>query len=415
MKDNTNEKLFYICNYAMKNLKFYKKLYKDINIKTIDEFKKLPLIKKEMVQNAKKEIISEEYSFLPYRDNLFMKRTSGSTGQCLKIFWDKYDNVRSLLELWYVRSKYYNIYPSNKCCFFFTENNNAYDITQNIEKDYYEKTNIIAINKRILMYEKLDIIFYLIEKNKVEWMILQPSDAIIIAEYLVRNNLTSKINIKYIELTGEYLTKENRQYIESVFKCKVNNQYGANEFNSIACEHNDNKLHINTNNVYVEILDDNGNELFDKKGKIYVTSLLNKAMPLIRYEIGDIGKICINEKDDYILELLSGRKLNYILLENGEKISPYIFPKIIEQINDELGEIIIQFQIIQLNIRDFLIYFVLNPQMSNWSIAVKNKFVNYMNFTKFKNVNWEIKFLKNIYPDFNTGKLSFFINKLIGE
>ena len=96
---------------------------------------------------------------------------------------------------------------------FFTENNNAYDITQNIEKDYYEKTNIIAINKRILMYEKLDIIFYLIEKNKVEWMILQPSDAIIIAEYLVRNNLTSKINIKYIELTGEYLTKENRQYI----------------------------------------------------------------------------------------------------------------------------------------------------------------------------------------------------------
>ena len=58
------------------------------------------------------------------------------------------------------------------------------------------------------MYEKLDIIFYLIEKNKVEWMILQPSDAIIIAEYLVRNNLTSKINIKYIELTGEYLTKE---------------------------------------------------------------------------------------------------------------------------------------------------------------------------------------------------------------
>lgn len=53
--------------------------------------------------------------------------------------------------------------------------------------------------------------------------------------------------------------------------------------------------------------------------------------------------------------------------------------------------------------------------MSNWSIAVKNKFVNYMNFTKFKNVNWEIKFLKNIYPDFNTGKLSFFINKLIGE
>ena len=146
-----------------------------------------------------------------------------------------------------------------------------------------------------------------------------------------------------------------------------------------------------------------------------LTSLLNKAMPLIRYEIGDIGKICINEKDDYILELLSGRKLNYILLENGEKISPYIFPKIIEQINDELGEIIIQFQIIQLNIRDFLIYFVLNPQMSNWSIAVKNKFVNYMNFTKFKNVNWEIKFLKNIYPDFNTGKLSFFINKLIGE
>jgi phenylacetate-CoA ligase len=79
---------------------------------------------------------------------------------------------------------------------------------------------------------------------------------------------------------------------------------------------------------YIEILDlkkdipvQNG-----KMGRIVVTDLFNRAMPLIRYDTGDLGvfeKLIKNGKTQYFLKKVEGRKMDAIYNINGELISSF--------------------------------------------------------------------------------------------
>lgn len=96
-------------------------------------------------------------------------------------------------------------------------------------------------------------------------------------------------SLKYIEMTGEELTDGLRFRIQECFHCPVADQYGANEVNSIAYECPEGNLHCMEDNVYVEILDDEGNPVPEgEAGNIYVTTCHNHAMPFIRYGIGAV-------------------------------------------------------------------------------------------------------------------------------
>ena len=94
-------------------------------------------------------------------------------------------------------------------------------------------------------------------------------------------------DLKYIELTGERITGEAKSAIADFFGCKVADQYGCYEANSIAYECPYGGLHVMTENVYVETVGENEDD-------ICITSLHNKVMPFIRYKIGDKGKIIHN-------------------------------------------------------------------------------------------------------------------------
>ncbi len=64
-------------------------------------------------------------------------------------------------------------------------------------------------------------------------------------------------DLKYIELTGERITGEAKSAIADFFRCKVADQYGCYESNSIAYECPYGGLHVMTENVYVETVGKN--------------------------------------------------------------------------------------------------------------------------------------------------------------
>ena len=74
--------------------------------------------------------------------------------------------------------------------------------------------------------------------------------------------------------------------MEAFFNCKVASQYGCYEVNSIAYECPFHKLHVMTENVYVEIVEDN---------QICITSKHNRVMPFVRYKVGDRGRLCTDK------------------------------------------------------------------------------------------------------------------------
>ena len=59
-------------------------------------------------------------------------------------------------------------------------------------------------------------------------------------------------NLRYIEFTGEYLELPLRHRVEAVFGCRTANQYGTKEVNSIAYKCPEGNLHVMSDNVLNE-------------------------------------------------------------------------------------------------------------------------------------------------------------------
>ncbi|HEY1186432.1 MAG TPA: phenylacetate--CoA ligase family protein [Gemmata sp.] len=117
--------------------------------------------------------------------------------------------------------------------------------------------------------------------------------------------------------TAMILHDWQRAAIEHVFGCKVTNRYGCEEVSLIAseCEEH-NGLHVNADSLYTEVPAD---------GKLLVTDLSNRAMPLIRYQVGDVvvqsNRVCKCGRGLPLLERVEGRDADYVLTPAGNLIS----------------------------------------------------------------------------------------------
>lgn len=86
--------------------------------------------------------------------------------------------------------------------------------------------------------------------------------------------------------TAETLTEQQRQVIEEGFGTRVYNHYGSMEGAALITECPAGNMHINPEIGIVELLD-SVDQL--ESSEMVVTSLNNRAMPFIRYRIGDMA------------------------------------------------------------------------------------------------------------------------------
>ena len=129
---------------------------------------------------------------------------------------------------------------------------------------------------------------------------------------------------KVVLTTGETLDSYQRETIESVFG-NVRDFYGCGEVNGVAIQCSENSYHIISPRVYVECAND-----ISKDGyrKIILTDLENRAMPFIRYDVGDlfdgieVEKRCKCGLDSLYFRKIYGRTTELLRLPNGMMISP---------------------------------------------------------------------------------------------
>jgi phenylacetate-CoA ligase len=147
----------------------------------------------------------------------------------------------------------------------------------------------------------------------------------LLAEY-ARQHGHDRIRPRGIITTAMVLHNWQRRTIEGVFACKVTNRYGCEEVSLIACEcEQHNGLHINADGVYVELLRDGRPAAPGEAGSVVVTDLTNRAMPLIRYQVGDVAvasdRVCPCGRGLPLLERLEGREADFIVTPSGRLIS----------------------------------------------------------------------------------------------
>lgn len=108
---------------------------------------------------------------------------------------------------------------------------------------------------------------------------------------LAREQQAGRLHIRPAKLmsVAENLSEPDRQEIESAFGCKLFQQYGASEVTPIALDCKHQRLHVNSDWVIVEPVDENYQPV--QAGEIshttLVTNLANRVQPIIRYDLGD--------------------------------------------------------------------------------------------------------------------------------
>lgn len=96
--------------------------------------------------------------------------------------------------------------------------------------------------------------------------------------------------LKAVRTISATLTPGMRRRIESASGLHPQQNYGLNEIGIVALRCPDGRYHVNSEYCIVEILDQNQQPCTPgQTGRIVVTALTNFAMPLIRYDTGDLG------------------------------------------------------------------------------------------------------------------------------
>lgn len=302
-----------IIKHAYNNVPYYHRIFSSVgitpdDIKTFEDLRKIPLVSKRDIQKNYQDFIARgvNTSKLPYRI------TSGSTGIPLKLISDPHPSPGS--------SKY----PFFECGVKLRDNFVTVwgRETENILWGSKYTWLLGEISETVIPLFPEEKLVRILRKVKPDVLLTFPSLLLTLA-----NHDTSGINPRLIFTQGEMVTQHCRDVCLKKFNVELFETYGCVEFGTLAFECPEHfGLHILTDNVYIEFIDENGEQISpDEQGEIIVTGLHNYVMPLIRYRIGDLGvpsdEQCPCGRSWPVIRSIQGRINDFITLSDGRKIS----------------------------------------------------------------------------------------------
>lgn len=153
---------------------------------------------------------------------------------------------------------------------------------------------------------------------------------------------------KALLYTWDHMSDGGRQLIEEQFGIPVISRYSAMESLRIGfyCERR-RGFHLHEDLCHVTIVDPDGVEVDDGlSGEIVLSNLVNRGSVLLRYRIGDLGRIapepCPCGRRSRVLAELEGRVNDYITLPDGSLVGPYLVTHAVNRVPG-----IVLFQLLQ--------------------------------------------------------------------
>lgn len=304
-----------LLHHALSSVPFYKRFQKELDCKEIKLENFPPVSKKSMIDNLD-DFLSDAYS--GYRkisdhhsDNrkvLIYEFTSGTSGYPLKCYKTVSERTKLGLSLYKKRKAIYPNFTNDKMfCFIHNtgyRSNSYTDSLGNLSDD-----NI----RKVLLYLRDEVRPLVLHGNPMLFLYY--------ATFIKNSRFDLKSwKIEFIESVSEGFSHDEKRFVEEQFRTRVIDCYGCLECYNIAYECIEGALHINEN-VIVEIIDPDTQQFITEKGRegeIVITSLVNRAQPIIRYKTSDIGYIstdkCVCGSESEIVCLTGKRKVDFIKL-----------------------------------------------------------------------------------------------------
>ncbi|HQT30654.1 MAG TPA: hypothetical protein PLE48_06365 [Thiobacillus sp.] len=153
-----------------------------------------------------------------------------------------------------------------------------------------------------------------------------------VARVVIAHQMPMPSTLIGVYSTAEMLTGSQRQQMQQAFGCRVFNQYGSREIPNIACECRLGNLHVFTDMVCLESVPQH-DETGGTENRLLVTSLTNRLMPMIRYDIGDSGRLlesdCACGLPFPLMEMDLCRHNDHIRTPGGKTLHPAYFNRLL--------------------------------------------------------------------------------------
>ena len=342
-----------IVAFHLKNNLFYQQL---VGSKTISNWKDLPVLNKQNLQKPILERLSTGYSL----KEVYVNKTSGSSGTPFIFAKDKYCHALTWASNIYRFSWYGIDFNTSYQARFYGIPLDFFGNKKERIKDFLSNRFRFSIfNLSDLVLEKMLLKF---QKSKFDYINGYTSSIVLFAKFLQSKEIILKDicpSLKVCMVTSEMLFDNDKLLLEKQFGIPIVNEYGASELDLIAFQNPNLEWQVNSETLFIEILDDANQPVpYGSLGRIVITSLFNKAHPFIRYDIGDIG--ILDEKSTLqrpILKKLIGRTNDFALLPSGKKSPGLTFYYVTKSIIDDDGNIK-EFVITQTKINFFEIEYV---------------------------------------------------------
>jgi phenylacetate-CoA ligase len=132
-----------------------------------------------------------------------------------------------------------------------------------------------------------------------------------------------------------------RSLVREAFGRPLVDVYGAAEGGCIAWEcPTCDGYHVNIDTVIVEILDGNRAAPPGVAGRVVITNLLSFAMPIVRYELGDVAAMSPRSpacgRGLPLMEVVEGRANAFVRLPSGRMLSPMFFFGLMKPVEHDL-------------------------------------------------------------------------------
>ena len=347
-----------IVQHHINNNSFYKnfignkmEIWEDIPIMTKNHLQ-MPLEKR--LSNACK------------KNSVYINKTSGSSGTPFIFAKDKFCHALTWAEIM-------DRFGSLGIDFNTSLQARFYGIPLDV-KGYYKERIKDCFSHRYrfpifdLSEEKLEEILNSFKRKKFDYINGYTSSIVLFAKFIGKKKIIlTEIcpTLKYCIVTSEMLFDDDKKLMEDVFGVPVINEYGASELDLIAFTNAKNEFILNSETLFVEIIDENNIPVpLGSPGRIIITALYNKAHPMIRYDIGDVGILATSSTyKKPILEKLIGRTNDTAKLPSGKIVPGLTFYYVTKSIISNDGNVK-EFIIEQKQIDTFKIKYVAAKELS---------------------------------------------------
>jgi phenylacetate-CoA ligase len=409
IKDMQLEKLQSVIEYAYQRIPYYREKFVQTgivpsDIRSLSDVTLLPVLQKRDIKENLPLMVDPDF-----KGKLIKNYTSGSSGHPMSFYEDGRKNADSIAA--YLRFlRWYGIDNGAREARFLRLTS---EMCQGSKRNLVRKIMLNQIVLPGMGFSERDFedCFKEMQKFRPRVIFGITSALYMFTQYIVKENKNlENLRPDIIVAWAAPLYPYQRVLMEATFNCPVANLYSTREVGHIAAECPEKSLHINDENLLVEVVNQGKPCRVGEPGNILVTTLNQYPMPFIRYDIGDIAILdeatCSCGRGLGVIRELVGRSGEILTTPGGKKLSPNFWCRMM--MSDSVAMYIKQFRVIQKTRSDILIEIVREHGYNEEHTGFLRKIIT---ANIGNDVHLHFNFVENI-PSEKSGKYKIVVSEL---